>query len=124
MTALLVVLGAAVGAPSRWHLDRYVQSRRAGVFPWGTFTVNVSGSFLLGVILGARTYGPETADVATLIGAGFCGGFTTLSTLTFETARLVEDGSYLEAGANVVGSMAAGLVAALAGWYLARFVWG
>ncbi len=114
MILALVMLGAAVGAPSRWLLDRSVQSRHDSVFPWGTFTINVAGSLLLGVILGADL----SQQWVALLGAGFCGGFTTFSTFGFETVRLVEDGSGTVALLNVGASMAVGLLAAIAGWYL------
>jgi CrcB protein len=118
------MLGAAVGAPSRWLLDRAVQSRHDSVFPWGTFTINVTGSLLLGLVLGATAVGPGSAALVALAGTGFCGGFTTFSTFGFETVRLLEEGSYLEATLNVVASLVAGLAAAYAGWALAQLLWG
>ena len=122
-TPLLVMLGAAVGAPCRWALDRAVQSRHDSVFPWGTFTINVLGSLLLGVLLGAAALGPAPVGLVALLGTGFAGAFTTYSTFAFETVRLVEDGARLVAAANVAASLAAGMGAALAGWYLAVAVW-
>lgn len=123
MTLLLVLVGAGVGAPSRWLLDQAIQDRRDTVFPLGTWTINVSGSLLLGVILGATAFGPGSAQLVALAGTGFCGGFTTYSTFGFETVRLTEEGSYLEAGLNIVASLGFGLVAALAGWSLAQALW-
>jgi CrcB protein len=123
LTLLLVMLGAALGAPSRWLLDQAIQSRRDGVFPLGTWTINVLGSLLLGLILGAAEFGPGTAQLVALAGTGFCGGFTTYSTFGVETVRLAEEGSFLEAGLNIAASLAFGLVAALSGWYLAQALW-
>ena len=123
MTLLLVMLGAAVGAPSRWLLDQAIQTRRESAFPLGTWTINVTGSLLLGVILGAAAFGPGSPELVALAGTGFCGGFTTYSTFGFETVRLAEDGSFLEAGINIASSVAVGLAAAVAGWYLAQFLW-
>jgi CrcB protein len=122
LTVLLVALGAALGAPSRWWLDRWVQQRITGVFPWGTLAVNVSGSFLLGVLLGAAADGHAGQGSVALLGVGYCGGYTTFSTVGFEVTRLVEDGSYLEAALDAVTSMAVGLAAAFAGWYLGRLL--
>ena len=119
----LVMIGAAVGAPSRWLLDQAIQSRRLSSFPLGTWTINVSGSLLLGLILGSATFGPGTPEFVALAGTGFCGGFTTYSTFGFETIRLVESGSYSQAGRYVVSSLGVGLAAAIAGWYLARALW-
>ena len=109
--------GAAVGAPLRWWLDRFIQSRHDSTFPWGTFTINVLGSLLLGGVLGSAT-GGSSAWVAVL-GTGFCGGFTTFSTFGYETVRLTQEGSNLTAVLNVVASLGVGLLAATAGWYVA-----
>lgn len=124
MTLLLVMLGAAVGAPSRWLLDQAVQSRYGGALPLGTLVINVSGSALLGAILGAAGAGSLPAAAVALAGAGFCGGFTTYSTFAYETVRLVEDGSGAEALLNVALSLGLGLVAALGGFWLAQSLLG
>ncbi|MFC5948590.1 fluoride efflux transporter CrcB [Pseudonocardia lutea] len=108
MIPLLVVVGAAVGAPARYLTDRLVQSRQASGFPWGTYTVNVVGSFVLGVVAGAATSPAVTA----LVGTGFCGALTTYSTFGYETVQLARQGSPLLATFNAVGSVLAGLGAA------------
>ncbi|MGB8022032.1 MAG: fluoride efflux transporter CrcB [Candidatus Nanopelagicales bacterium] len=123
MTLLLVMIGAAVGAPSRWLLDQRIQSSHDSVFPWGTLTINVVGSLLLGFILGAVSLGHGSSELAALAGTGFCGGFTTFSTFGYETIRLVEDGSARQAGRNVLASLVLGMIAALAGWYLTQSIW-
>lgn len=124
MTVLLVMLGAAIGAPCRWLLDQAIQSRRDRVFPLGTLTINVTGSLLLGIILAASSLGRVSPELVALAGTGFCGGYTTFSTFGYETIRLVEDGSAWEATVNVVVSVLLGLAAALAGWYLVQVLWG
>jgi CrcB protein len=116
VTALLVLLGGAIGAPARYLTDRYVQARRDSVLPWGTFTVNVIGSLVLGLVAGAAAGGALPSWVLTLVGTGFCGALTTYSTFGFETLRLVEAGSWGAAALNVVGSLAAGLTACALGW--------
>jgi fluoride exporter len=118
VTLLLVALGAAVGAPARYLTDRAVQARHDTVFPWGTFTVNVVGSFLLGLVTSAVTRGLLPAGVLAAVGTGFCGALTTYSTFGYETLRLAEEGAGLEAVANVLASVAAGLAAAGLGWWL------
>ncbi|MEU6920492.1 MULTISPECIES: fluoride efflux transporter CrcB [unclassified Streptomyces] len=123
MNWLLVIVGAAVGAPLRYLTDRAVQSRHDSVFPWGTFTVNVSGSLVLGLLTGAVAAGAASSHLQLLIGTGLCGALTTYSTFSYETLRLAEDGAGSYAVANVVGSVAAGLVAAFAGVALARALW-
>ena len=111
MTPLLVVLGAMIGAPARYLTDRYVQSRHDTVFPWGTFAVNVIGSFILGLVTAASLSGPVVA----LVGTGFCGALTTYSTFSYETVRLLEDRYHFYAFTNVAGSIIAGLGAAMCG---------
>ncbi|WP_127130562.1 fluoride efflux transporter CrcB [Georgenia sp. SYP-B2076] len=124
MTVLLVVLGAAVGAPLRYYTDRAVQARHDSVFPWGTLVVNVVGSFVLGVLVGGASAGGVSPAVLTAAGVGFCGALTTYSTFGYETVRLTEDGANLYALLNAALSVAAGLGAAAGGLTLARAIWG
>jgi CrcB protein len=119
VTVLLVLVGGALGAPLRYLTDLFVQSRHDSVFPWGTFAVNVVGSLLLGATAGAVATADGPAWVLTLVGTGFCGALTTFSTFGFETVRLVEDGSLLEAALNVSASLVVGMAACVAGWSLA-----
>ena len=121
MTVLLVFAGGAVGAPVRYLLDRWITGRRrAGVFPWGTLAVNLIGALILGFVLGAARDLPDS--VVTLVGTGFCGALTTFSTFGYETMRLLEDGSVLEAGLNALGSLVAGLALAAAGFLLGGLI--
>ena len=119
MTFLLVILGGMIGAPARYVADRALQKRLETVFPWGTFAVNIAGSFVLGFLLGAQRHLGLSASVVLLLGTGFCGGLTTFSTFGYETLRLLEDGALGEAGLNVLGSLAAGVLAAWLGFRLA-----
>lgn len=114
MTVLLVLLGGAVGAPARFLLDRTVQSRHDSVFPWGTLSVNVIGSLILGALAGAAT--AHDSALWTLVGTGFCGALTTFSTFGYETVRLFEDRARLFAVVNVVVTVVAGLAAATLGF--------
>jgi CrcB protein len=120
---LLVVAGAAVGAPLRYLTDRAVQARHDTVFPWGTFVVNVCGCLVLGVLTGAVSYGAAPHSVQLLVGTGLCGALTTYSTFSYETLRLTGDGARFLAAANAVASVAAGLGAAFLGAALAQAVW-
>lgn len=123
MSALLaVLLGGAVGAPARYVTDRVVQSRHDQVFPWGTLTVNVAGSLVLGVLLGLSAVHVLPPWAYALVGTGFCGALTTFSTFSFETLRLLEEGSPLEAAGNVVVSLVAGMAAASAGYYVVSWL--
>ncbi len=118
MTLLLVLLGGAAGAPARYLTDRYVQARHDSVFPWGTYAVNVAGSFVLGALLSGAAHAGLPQWLLTLGGTGFCGALTTFSTFGFETIRLVEDGSWLAAVGNVLASVVSGLAACALGWWL------
>ncbi len=118
MTVLLVLVGGAVGAPLRYLTDLFVQARHDSVFPWGTFTVNAVGSLVLGGLAAAVTNAGAPQWLLTLAGTGFCGALTTFSTFGFETVRLLEDGSWAEALANVTASLVVGLAAVFAGWAL------
>jgi CrcB protein len=120
---LLVVVGGMVGAPLRYLTDRAVQSRHDTVFPWGTFTVNVAGSLVLGVLTGAVTAGAASSHLQLLLGTGLCGALTTYSTFSYETLRLARDGARFQAVANVVASVVAALGAAFVGVAAAESLW-
>lgn len=112
MLTLAVALAAGAGAACRYVVDLLVTRRWGGGFPWGTLLVNLSGSLLLGLVAGGA--GP---GVGAVVGAGFCGGFTTLSTWAWESLAL---GLRSWAGwAYVLGSLGGALLAAAAGLGLA-----
>jgi fluoride exporter len=115
MTLLFVLAGAAVGAPLRYLTDRAIQARHDTVFPWGTLSVNVIGSLVLGAVAAGTTSGALPHQLQYLIGTGFCGALTTYSTLSYETLRLAEQNARLLATANLVGSVIAGLGGAFLG---------
>jgi CrcB protein len=116
MTLVLITLGALVGAPARYLTDRGFQARFGSRWPWGTLTVNVVASFVLGVVLGAGTH--VDRQLLALIGTGFCGALSTYSTFSFETLRLYERGSRRSAISYVALSLIVGIGAAGAGWAL------
>jgi CrcB protein len=112
---LLIALGGFLGAPARALLDRAVSARTRVSFPVGTLLVNCSGSFLLGVLAGLGLAHQLPSGISPLAATGFCGAFTTFSTFSFETLRLLEDGYYLRAALYVSLSFAVGLAAGGAG---------
>jgi CrcB protein len=117
VTALaLVLVGGAVGAPLRYLADLLIQSRHDSLLPWGTFTVNVAGSAVLGVVSALAATGATPGWVLTLVGTGFCGALTTFSTFGFETVRLIEDGAFTEALLNAGLGLLVGMAAAAGGW--------
>jgi CrcB protein len=111
MTALLVALGAAVGAPLRYLTDRGTRTWLGSRFPWGTLVVNLAGSLVLGFLAGLPVAGPLMA----VAGIGFCGALTTYSTFSYETYRLYQDGARLAALGYVTVSLVGGLSAAFGG---------
>jgi len=118
---LLVALGGAIGSASRYALSYAVQSRTTSLFPWGTLLVNVTGSFLVGLIMRYALGGQAiSAEARLFLTVGFCGGYTTFSTFSYESIRLIEDGDYRRAGLYIVSSVALSLAATVAGFVLAR----
>ncbi|HEX5565467.1 MAG TPA: fluoride efflux transporter CrcB [Streptomyces sp.] len=118
MNVLMVLLGGMIGAPLRYLTDKAVQARHDSVLPLGTFTVNITGCFVLGALAAAAAVHGLPPKVLLLLGTGVCGALTTFSTFAFETVRLLEDGSLAEAGLNALGSLLLGLAAATAGYAL------
>lgn len=110
MLSLWVALAAGCGAVARYVVDQAVQRRLGARFPYGTLIVNTTGSFVLGLVVGGLS-----GSAAVVLGAGFAGGYTTLSTLTWETLALADERSVLAASLNVLGSVSLGLAAAAAG---------
>jgi len=123
--ALAVAVGGAAGSLARWLLVVYVQSWLERAFPWATLTVNVVGSFAMGVVavvvIERMALGP-LARAGLLV--GFLGAFTTFSTFALETVGLAEHGLGWRAVGNVVASVAACVVAAWCGLQLGRYVTG
>jgi CrcB protein len=116
---LLVALAGALGALARYGVHGLVQSRTASRFPYGTVVVNITGSFVLGLLVGLATYQGLDADVRTVVGTGFIGAYTTFSSFSYDTFGLWEEGDTRAAVGNALGSVVVGLVAATAGFALA-----
>jgi fluoride exporter len=110
--AVLVAVGAAVGAPLRYLTNHWLRERLGGTAVAGTLAVNVAGSLVIGLIVGAGATGAPLA----LVGIGFCGALTTFSTLALEIWDALSDDRYPHAVANVALSLTLGLGAAWAGW--------
>ena len=113
------VIAAAVGAPLRYLVDGAIAERAEGVFPWGTFVINASGSLVLGVLTGLGLYHAFPKVPKVILGTGFCGSYTTFSTFTYETVELLEEGALNEAARNAFGTVLVGAGAAALGLALA-----
>jgi fluoride exporter len=119
---LLVGVGGFLGANARFLVARGVGLLFETRFPLGTFVINVSGSFLLGIlgtVVGQKVF-PSSEALRLSLGVGFLGAFTTFSTFEFETHALLSDGSWLTATANMFASLLVGLIAVRAGIVVAR----
>ena len=118
---LAVALGGALGAVSRYGLDRAIESRSSSSFPWATLAVNVSGCLLVGFLIAAvvdRHEAPAWVRAGLIV--GFCGGYTTFSTFAQETLDLAEGRATGLAVANAVLSVALGIAAVAVGTRLGR----
>lgn len=116
---VLVAIGSALGAPARYLVDRWIQSQHELIMPLGTFLINVTGSFLLGLLVGLSDHGHASTNVVLFAGTGALGGYTTFSTYTWESVGLLEGREYAEGAINVLGTVAAGLAAAALSLFLA-----
>jgi len=116
-----IAFGAAVGGVSRYYLASSLQQRLGVAFPWGTLVVNVTGSLLLGFLIRYALATPAVSvELRAMLTTGFCGGYTTFSTFSYETAALIEEGQYERAGAYVLASVVLSLLATVCGFILAR----
>ena len=118
MIALLTFLAGASGAVTRFVVDAWTKQRWRSPFPLATVVINVTGSLLLGVLAGAVLFHGQSSTWQTVVGTGFCGGYTTFSTASFETVRLVEQGKRMLALLNATGSLVLSVAACAAGFAL------
>lgn len=119
---LIVGAGSCVGGMARYILSRIVQTSATGTFPWGTFTVNIIGCFVIGILYGFIDRGFQLSDGMKLfLTVGFCGGFTTFSTFMHENYLLFEGGNPLVFLLYAILSFTVGLSLIYLGYYLSRF---
>jgi len=118
---LITAFGGALGTVARYLLTLFIQPLAGADFPLATLLINISGSILLGFLM---RYGLEGAtaspEIRLLLTTGFCGGYTTFSTFSYETARLLENGEWLRGGGYVLGSVVISLAGTFVGFGLAR----
>lgn len=119
----MVFVGAGIGGALRHVIGDLIVGRWGGAFPWHTFAINISGAFLLGALM-VLTEQQEAAPstMRLLLGVGVLGGFTTFSTLSFESVALMAQGRWAAGAFNMFGSAAVGIVAAIAGMAAGRSI--
>jgi fluoride exporter len=112
---ILTLLAGATGALARFLLDSSIKQRWKSPFPWATVIINVTGSLLLGVLAGLVLFHGQSSTWQTVVGTGFCGGYTTFSTASFETVRLVQQNQRGLALLNAIGSLVLSVAACAVG---------
>ncbi|OUZ10995.1 chromosome condensation protein CrcB [Aeromicrobium sp. PE09-221] len=117
---LSVAFAGGLGAVCRLLLDGIIQERNSGRFPWGTVTINVTGSFALGCVVGVAAGAPLPGSFAFVAGTGFLGGYTTFSTASYETVDLLREGRWCAGAANGLGVLVLAVLAAAAGFWITR----
>jgi len=116
----MIALGGALGALARYELASRIQARIPGLFPWGTFAVNMSGCFLMGVVMMLLAGRFAHPNWRYFIPIGFIGAYTTFSSFEMETFRAVTEGAWLVGGLNVLSSVLGGYLAFWIGVLLTR----
>ncbi|MDR5589639.1 fluoride efflux transporter CrcB [Christiangramia sp. SM2212] len=118
---LLVFIGGGLGSSFRFIISKYLNA--SSLIPYGTFLVNIVGSLILGIILGwALKSNTLNSPINLMIGVGFCGGFTTFSTFSFENYSLIKSGDYLSFSIYFFGSIILGILAVLAGVIISKLL--
>ncbi len=118
---MLIGLAGAAGSLSRYGLSGLVQKYMGSGFPFGTFTVNIVGSFLFGFIMAySENKLTISGEMRIIILVGFMGAFTTFSTFAYESSKLIMDSQYMLAGANILGQNICGILVMLLGMYVGK----
>lgn len=118
-----VFIGAGVGGALRYAVGGWIAERWGATFPWHTMAINVGGSLLLGMLMALSVErGVVSSEWRLVLGVGVLGGFTTFSTLSYESIALLEEGMILQGAGNMFGSAVLGLAAAVVGLFMGRAI--
>ena len=117
-----MVIGGAAGTLARYGLGVWARDVFRSGFPWGTMIVNVSGSLLLGFMMHITERSQGAGNWRALLAIGFCGAYTTFSSFSYETARLMQRERWLPAAGNAIGNLLLSLICVFAGFALAAWV--
>ena len=119
---LLVFIGGGFGSTLRYIIGKYMNSTESGI-PWGTFTANIIGSLIIGIILGLAVKNDTLSSNQTLLLAtGFCGGFTTFSTFAYENHMFLKSGDFTSFALYAIGSFIVAFLAVFAGLFIAKSI--
>ena len=122
MEYFIIGIGGFLGANARYIVGDWIMRQGDSAFPWGTFVINISGSFLLGILMATLNTRPfVSSNYRLFFAVGFLGAYTTFSTFSYETLCLAQDQSLLAALLNIFGSVLLGLLGVIAGVWVGRF---
>jgi fluoride exporter len=119
LTLVFIALGGALGAISRYMLGGWVQTMAGGAFPWGTWTVNILGSLMIGFVMIWLIHASASSELRHFMVMGVLGSFTTFSTFSFETVEMLREGLWLRAGMYAASSVAVGVLGVVIGAFWA-----
>lgn len=119
----MIGIGGILGANGRYLVANWAVQRTGASFPYGTFIINISGAFALGLFMAfLQDRALVHAHYRLFFATGFCGAYTTFSTFTYESLRLFQDGSFFLGFTNLIGSVVIGMLGVFLGFVLGRMI--
>jgi len=122
---LIVAFGSGIGGMLRYYISDFIQKNSSSLFPYGTLTVNIVGSFILGLIIFyLDSLKLISSEMRLFLTIGLCGGLTTFSTFSYETVKLIQDSQYLLAGSNILLNVFVTILAVLLAAFISKLLIG